>query len=433
MSSSQLWRVAVSAPLREPLTYKSELPLDRGLWVNLPLGNRKSTGLVLGPTDELPNFELKSVSSVETELPRLPEPYLRWVEWLSDYYHYPLGLIVDSCRPPLEKRIGRGSKKTPVVPTKASTLAPDLTNEQKSCLQSISKSKGFHCHLLHGVTGSGKTEVYLQLIAETLKSGQSALVLVPEISLTPQLIDRFASRFGNDIAAYHSQMTPREKTDHWWEIVSGQKRVMIGARSALFCPHPNLGLIVIDEEHEPSYKQDDKLKYNARDSAVMLARFHNCPIVLGSATPSLESWDNAQSGKYILHQLKNRVHDAGLPSVEVVDLRQQVENSLELPSWLSSNLYEKMVSTLEKGEQVALFLNRRGMANSVLCNHCGFSIECPNCDINLTLHSKSHLICHYCDYHENLKEVCPSCRSGELVPLGLGTEKLEQELNQLFP
>lgn len=432
--SSLLWRISVAAPLREALTYSSEMNLVRGQWVQVPLGKRQSSGLVLGQTVLLPDFEIKSIAAIDDSLPAVNENYLKWLEWLSEYYHYPLGLVLENTKPPLEKReSNRKSKKPPVVASTPSTQAPSLTEEQKLCLSRIKVGQGFQTHLLHGVTGSGKTEIYLNLIEQTLSQGKSALVLVPEISLTPQLIQRFAGRFGDKIAAYHSQMTPREKTNHWWDIVSGVKQVMIGARSALFCPQENLGLIIVDEEHEPSYKQDDKLKYHARDAAIMLARFQSCPIVLGSATPSLESWENAQTGKYQLHQLKKRVHSSGLPEVEIVDLRSPPASQNTLPQWLSQKLYQQMLTTLDAGYQIALFLNRRGMANSIVCNSCGFSSECPNCDIHLTLHARSHLVCHYCDYHENLKPHCPKCKTGELVPLGLGTEKLEKDLKELFP
>ncbi|MFN8792358.1 MAG: primosomal protein N' [Bdellovibrionales bacterium] len=433
--SLSLWQIAVEAPLREPLTYESELPLQRGQWVQVPLGRRTAMGVALGPAKDYPSEKIKSVLSIESELPQLHEAFLQWILKMADYYHYPVGLVAESTRPPLKaKKSERKSKRSPVVPELASETPPSLTDEQKQTVHAIQDTPGFHVHLVHGVTGSGKTEVYLQLLEKTLLEGKTAIVLVPEIALTPQLIQRFARRFGNRIAAFHSQMTPREKTDHWLDIVNGNKQILIGARSALFCPQKNLGLVIVDEEHEPSYKQDDKLRYHARDAAVMLAHFHQCPIVLGSATPSLESWSNARAGKYRLHQLKKRVHQGSLPKVEIVDLRQSEDsNSQELPDWLSPKLFQRMSDVLESGFQVALFLNRRGMANVVMCNHCGHSVECPNCDINLTLHSRSHLVCHYCDYHENYKPECSSCQAGELSAIGLGTEKLEQDVQKLFP
>jgi len=282
------------------------------------------------------------------------------------------------------------------------------------------------------VTGSGKTEVYLQLLERTLQQGKQGLVLVPEISLTPQLIHRFAARFGDQVAVLHSQLTDRERTNQWWDIVDGKKQILIGARSALFCPMKNLGLIVIDEEHEPSFKQDEKLKYHARDSAVVLGKFANCPVILGSATPSLESWKNAVEGKYHLHRMVQRVENRSMPTVEIIDMRTESKGG-QVPSWMSHKLFEAMTTVLQKKQQVALFLNRRGVAPVTLCPACGYTYECPNCDISLTLHGKFHLVCHYCDYHQDFKIECPSCKEGEMSPLGLGTELLENDIRQLFP
>lgn len=430
----KLWQVAVEAPLRELLTYQSDLNLKRGQWVRVPLGKRSCLGVIIGSTDKPPEGTLKSIASIAEEPPQMHDNFLLWLERMADYYHYPLGLVAESSRPPLDKKTtNRKSKKSPVVPEVPRDTPPQLTDEQKFTIENILTTTGFHAHLVHGVTGSGKTEIYLRLLEKTLNDGKTAIVLVPEISLTPQLIQRFAQRFGDRIAAFHSQMTPREKTDHWWDIVEGRKQILIGARSALFCPQKNLGLVIVDEEHEPSYKQDDKLKYHARDAAVMLAHLHKCPIILGSATPSLESWLNAQNGKYKLHQLTKRVHAGDLPSVQIIDLRQKEESSHILPDWMSPQLFERISAVLEDGYQVALFLNRRGMANVVMCSSCGHSIQCPNCDINLTLHSRTHLVCHYCDYHENFKLNCSSCGEGELNAIGLGTEKLESDLRELFP
>lgn len=440
MNPQSHWKVAVEAPLPEALTYKSENILQRGQTVYVPLGRgqRLTRGLILGPTKPFSDQpqEEKSVRSIDEEFPLLPEPYLQWLEWVSDYYIYPIGLTTQLAFPPLKKTVKeRKSNRAPVIPKfEVSDDLPDLTSEQKKVVEDISKFSGFSSHLLFGVTGSGKTEVYLRLLEKVLERGQTGLVLVPEISLTPQLIQRFAKRFGDRIAALHSQLTDRERTNQWWDVVEGRKSILIGARSALFCPMKNLGLVIVDEEHEPSFKQEEKLKYHGRDSAVMLAKILNCPIVLGSATPSLESWNNVQEKRYHLHTLKNRVGDRALPTVEVIDLRKEETNRPpHLPSWMSIPLYTKIQETLDNGKQSALFLNRRGFSPLVLCPDCGHTMQCPNCDINLTLHGDSHLVCHYCDYHENLKQKCPDCREGEMKSLGLGTELLETDLKKIFP
>ncbi len=439
---NELWSVAVNAPLAAPLTYKGTLDLKPGQWVEVPLGRRKAQGLLIGPqTNSSPTeFEIKNILS-SMDYPAMPCNYLQWLVWLAEYYNYPLGLVASSSLPPLAKKNARGSRKPSVTPEKHLKEPPKLTSEQKVCIDSILPTMGsYAAHLIHGVTGSGKTEIYLQLLEKTLQRGQSGLVLVPEISLTPQLIDRFIARFGQKVAVLHSQLTDRERTEQWWAMVQQEKQILIGARSALFCPVNNLGLIVIDEEHEPSFKQEEKLKYHARDAAVMLAYLSSCPILLGSATPSLESWHNAQEGKYQLHSLKNRVAETPLPEIQVINMRDQNEESrppellqANIPKWLSTELYLKIQETLKRKRQVALFLNRRGMAQVIFCPDCGHVRECPNCDISLTLHAKTHLICHYCDYHENFKTLCPDCNEGELTPLGLGTELVEKEISKLFP
>ncbi|MGE5086602.1 MAG: primosomal protein N' [Bacillota bacterium] len=444
MSEPQLWKVAVDAPLPEPLTYSYSEPLQRGQLVNVPLGKRKTKGLVLGPTTEVPEFQIKAIDSIDEEYAPLPNNFVKWLEWLGSYYIHPVGQVVQSAFPPLKKTDKqRASKRAPVIPQLESDAGHELTIEQKNAFESISKFNGFSTHLVFGVTGSGKTEIYLRLLDKALKEGKRGIVLVPEISLTPQLIQRFARRFGDKIAALHSQLTDRERTNQWWDMVEGRKSILIGARSALFCPVPDLGLIIVDEEHEPSYKQDEKLKYNGRDAAVMLGKMMNCPVVLGSATPSLETWKNAQEGKYHLHVLKNRVANRSLPDIEVIDLRQQkaddeqqkliIEKYSHLPYWMSPQLYERMREVQERGDQSALFLNRRGLAQMVVCPACGHTRECPNCDISLTLHAGSHLVCHYCDYHEQMKKKCPDCKEGELESIGLGTELLETDLARLFP
>lgn len=444
MNFQNLWKVAVDAPIPEALTYSFTEPLSRGQLVNVPLGKRKVKGLVLGPAEDSPDFEVKSIDSIDTDYEALPEAFVKWLGWLSQYYFHPPGQVASSAFPPLRKaEKTRKSKRPPVIPQLEADREHHLTEEQRTCFEAISKYENFSTHLIFGVTGSGKTEIYLRLLEEMLAKGKRGLVLVPEISLTPQLIQRFARRFGaENIAALHSQLTDRERTNQWWDIVEGRKSILIGARSALFCPIQDLGLIVVDEEHEPSYKQEEKLKYNGRDAAVVLGKFMDCPVLLGSATPSLESWKNVQDGKYVLHTLKNRVAGRALPAVEIVDLRRTKEDSKEqsvrhqkilLPFWLSPELHMKMTETLERREQVALFLNRRGVAQMVVCPACGHTRECPNCDISLTLHGHSHLVCHYCDYHENFKSRCPDCKEGELEAIGLGTELLERDLAQLYP
>jgi primosomal protein N' (replication factor Y) len=432
-SAKRLWKIAVDAPVDTLFTYSSSLPLQIGQSVRVPLGRRTAVGVVWSETLESPGAnKIKSVIDVDEERPLLSTAQLQWLEWLAKYYVHPLGQVAETSFPPLKKK-GRGSRKKSVVQTRELKSPPILTAEQSKVVHDVAAQLGvFRPHLIFGVTGSGKTEIYLQVLERVLARGQQGLVIVPEISLTPQLIQRFIERFGDRVAVFHSHLTAREKTEQWWAMMSGEKQFLVGARSALFCPLEKLGVIIVDEEHEPSFKQEEKLKYHARDSAIMKASFENIPILLGSATPSLESWRNAETGKFQLHRLANRVSNTAMPAVQIVDLRE-VEKRDDGYSWLSPQLEQSMRSHLARQGQVALFLNRRGVAPSLLCATCGSSIMCPNCSVALTLHGRSHLVCHYCDFHQHLPDRCPTCAVGVLKPMGVGTERIEADLAKLFP
>lgn len=440
--------VAVAAPIKNLLSYyipESLSDLQIGSVVQVPLAKRTARGIVfeisteeatLNTTEDSPAFEIKSILNIETDYsPNMTLPYLPWLQWISHYYFYSLGLVASLLFPPLEKKTKVTTRKKSPIPEHEKEIPYLMNEEQQKIFDDISRNLNFSVHLLYGITGSGKTEVYLQLFEKVIQQGKKGLFLLPEISLTPQLVSRFAKRFGNQISLLHSQLTDRERTQFWWDMVAGDKKILIGARSAMFCPIPNLGLIVVDEEHESSFKQDEKLKYHGRDAAIMLGKFLNCPVILGSATPSFESWNNVLQGRYQLHRLTKRVGTAVLPDIAIVDLKESKERSkeLHLPFWMSETLYLEIQSHLENGHQVALFLNRRGMSQTVICPACGHTRECPNCDIKLTLHAHNHLICHYCDYHESFKVKCPDCKEGELEPLGIGTEAVEIEIKKLFP
>ena len=287
--------------------------------------------------------------------------------------------------------------------------------------------------LLHGVTGSGKTEIYLQAIARLLEQGKGAIVLVPEIALTPQTVRRFAGRFGGQVAVLHSALSDGERYDEWHRIRTGEARVVVGPRSAIFAPVANLGLIVVDEEHDPSYKQDETPRYHARDVAVMRARFEGARIVLGSATPSLESWLNAQQKKYELASVPARVAGRSLPEVHLVNLQQELERMGHVPIY-SSLLLEAVRSRLDRGEQTILFLNRRGYARVLDCPDCGWVAECPECAVPYTYHrSDQCLRCHVCGGWARLPADCPVCHAKELSYGGVGTQRAEAALRACFP
>jgi len=311
-----------------------------------------------------------------------------------------------------------------------------LNEGQKEILGRIGKALGnggYFPFLIHGVTGSGKTQVYIEAIREVLKKGKQALVLVPEISLTPQIISRFKANFGEEVGCLHSRLSPGERFDTWRRIREGKVSIVVGARSAVFSPFQKLGLIVVDEEHDPSYKQDDPApRYNARDVAVMRAKLNDCVIILGSATPSLESYYNARKGKYILCELKERVEKQRLPKVRIVDLTDERRggNRNLLTSLLSSLVKDRM----QKGEQVLLFLNRRGFSSFVKCQDCGYIERCPHCDITLTFHRADFsLRCHYCNYRRKAPDLCPNCQGFQFIYRGAGTQRMEEELKRSFP
>ncbi|WP_338469870.1 primosomal protein N' [Niallia sp. XMNu-256] len=310
-----------------------------------------------------------------------------------------------------------------------------LTDEQsiaiKPILQSINEQR-HEVFLLYGVTGSGKTEVYLQTIQKVLQGGKEGIVLVPEISLTPQMVNRFKSRFGDEVAVLHSGLSVGEKYDEWRKIQRKEVRVAVGARSAIFAPFENLGIIIIDEEHETSYKQEDNPRYHARDVAIERAKNYSCPVILGSATPSLETFARAKKGVYHLLTLSKRMNEHNLPSVDIVDMREELREGNR--SMFSRLLYNKIEDRLAKKEQTVLFLNKRGYSSFVMCRDCGYVVDCPNCDISLTYHRfNQQMKCHYCGFETIVPAVCPECSSEHIRYFGTGTQKVEEELGKIFP
>lgn len=317
-----------------------------------------------------------------------------------------------------------------------------LTEEQKNAYNRVEEAidkNEYKQFLLYGVTGSGKTEVYLQLIEKVLKTGKNAIVLVPEISLTPQMLDRFISRFGkSDIAILHSKLSIGERHDEWERIRERKARIVIGARSAIFAPIENIGIIIIDEEHDSSYKSETNPRYNAKEIAKILAKENKAPLLLGSATPDINTFYNATSEnedgntKTKLLTLTKRANESSLPKVEIIDLKQELANGNR--SMLSMELYNSIEENISQKRQTILFLNRRGYSTFIMCRNCGYTVKCPSCNISMTYHSyEKKLKCHYCSYEENLVTTCPECHSDKIRYFGTGTQKLEQEINKQFP
>ena len=305
----------------------------------------------------------------------------------------------------------------------------NLNDEQLKVVNGVDLFKN-DTYLLYGVTGSGKTEVYMELIDRVLKNGKSAIMLVPEISLTPQIVDRFVTRFGDNVAILHSGLSDTERYDEYRKIIDGVVKIVVGARSAIFAPLKNLGIVVIDEEHTATYKQDNHPRYNAKDVAILRGKYNNCPVVFGSATPSLETFARATNKVYKLLTLTKRAGNGRLPNVNVVDMKLEIKKGNFI---LSKMLIDKINDRLMKKEQVILLLNRRGYSSMLTCRDCGSVLKCPNCDISLTYHKTSNSNrCHYCNYSVRNIRVCPSCGSDNIKDYGLGTEKLEEELNRMF-
>ncbi|WP_342515302.1 primosomal protein N' [Sporosarcina sp. FSL K6-1522] len=326
--------------------------------------------------------------------------------------------------------------REPEAPQLKDTAIPmELTGEQQLALDAITTSADHgqaETFLLHGVTGSGKTEVYLRAINHVLEQGKEAIVLVPEISLTPQMTSRFKERFGPLVAVMHSGLSAGEKYDEWRKIKRGEVKVVVGARSAIFAPFENIGIIILDEEHESTYKQEDTPRYHARDVAIKRSEYYGCPVILGSATPSLESYARASKDVYTLLTLKRRAKDQELPTVTVVDMREELKTGNR--SMFSVSLADAVRERLHRGEQTVLFLNKRGFSSFVLCRDCGTVVECPNCDISLTYHRANEMLkCHYCGHEERVPLVCPECESEYIRFFGTGTQKAQEEIAKLFP
>ena len=405
-----------------------------GKRVLAPFKGRKKKGFVVGTKEDLKaDYVVREIEKVLDKEPVLDQNLFKLASWMAKYYLAPLGEVLFCMAPPDVVREGKQER-----PELLSLEEPfcNLTFHQKEALCEIKsgiKVGKFKTYLLHGVTGSGKTEVYLQAINEVRKQGKGTIVLVPEISLTPQMVERFRRRFGDEISVLHSRLSRTERFREWRRVACSCSSIVIGARSAIFAPVKNLGLIVVDEEHSSSYKQMDSPRYNARDVAVYRARSEEAVVLLGSATPSIESFHNARSlNKYTCLSLPERVDNKKLPKVKLVDMREELKRKNK--GIFSLSLKQAIKEKISKKEQIILFLNRRGFATFIQCQECGYAFRCPNCEISLTYHSKEKKIrCHYCNFSKQAPSTCPSCKGASLRLAGFGTQRIERELKDLFP
>lgn len=486
----QIIKVAISVNVAVLFDYAADGLVQVGARVIVPFRNRDTVGIVfeVDAEHECDKKKIKTVKKVLDEEPFLTSLDIEFLLWASNYYHEPIGLVamhafpklmrdVSSCEitntsykkgelgkaklPQKQKELyeylaslpqgcskwqllSRGfkektilslEKKGAICETDAIALSPyvsapslvALNKAQSDAVETMSAEQGVF--LLEGITGSGKTEVYLELIDKVLAKGQKALVLLPEIGLTPQILSRFQRRFNTNIAVLNSELSDIERLAFWMQINLSEANIIIGTRLAVFTPIYDLGLIVVDEEHDGSFKQQSGFRYMARDLAVVKAKMLGINIVLGSATPSLESYYNANLGRYKKIQLASRAGTAQLPVVKIIDLRAR-----KLRHGLSEDLITAIAKHINAKKQVLLFLNRRGYCPVILCHSCGWSAKCPNCDASYTYHKKhNYLFCHVCDSKKAAMTHCETCNSTELLQVGIGTEKLEEHLSELFP
>jgi primosomal protein N' (replication factor Y) (superfamily II helicase) len=435
--------VAVCLPLSRTFVYRLDGPVETGCRVLVPFRKREVEGFVVALRENRPGVEALAIKEIIDSKPLLRPDIFKLCCWISEYYVSPLGEVLKGALPPgiTRKHIERGTKPST---TSGSNVVqgggpltvrprPSLTPDQARALQIIIATNDFHPILLHGVTGSGKTEIYMCAAEHLLQAGKTSLILVPEIGLTPQLTGRFAERFPGKTAILHSSLTKRQRIDEWLRIDAGEAPIVIGTRSAVFAPLTNVGLIVVDEEHETSYKQEGVPRYSARDTAIMRAKLGRAAVVLGSATPSMESFRNAEANKYEHVPLKTRVEDRPLPEVEIVNMRE--EYAAAGKQIIFSRLLLQEISTrLERREQTMILLNRRGYAAFLLCRHCGFTFQCTACSVAMTYHRTiDKLLCHYCGLARRPPVRCPECDSEYIHYVGEGTERLEAELKAVFP
>jgi len=431
-------KVGVLLPIPLSQVYDYIVPegmsLAVGDMVLVPFGSRRLYGVVWR-ISEFPETAkpLKEVYD-KFDLPTIPLANLEFIEWVENYTLTPLGAMLKLMLsvPQVFKNLKRQSKKINKVLIPHPDFAPiHFSSVQELPYQELKSrlNQGYSVSVLDGVTGSGKTEIYLELIAEVLRSHQQALVLLPEISLSPQMIERFAKRFGTSPSLWHSLLTPAQRRETWKQILKGEAKVIIGARSALFLPYSNLGLIVVDEEHEQTYKQDEGAIYQGRDMAVVRASLNHIPIVLASATPSLETHYNCRQGRYHKVSLESRFGEASLPEIEIIDLKESKSKE-----WISAPLFNEINKITASGEQALLFLNRRGYAPLTLCSACGTKVECPLCTAWLVDHRvQGKLVCHYCGHAVAQLKECMSCHAKEsFVACGPGVQRLAEEVAGRF-
>ena len=428
--------VAISLPLRQCFTYSSDLKIEKGNRVLVPFGNRKVIGVVIKKVKVInkANMEVKKIIASIDAYPIFNKSIFNTIMWSSEYYQHPIGEVFNTFIPTQLRKVNNKLIEPPANEGFSKLIVDeadkrfDLTIDQSKALKQLSKLRGFQPSLLYGVTGSGKTEVYLRLVENCIKNGESALILVPEINLTPQLLNRFQSRFKCDVGLYHSKQTPAQRLKVWLKSRFGNIKIVIGTRSSVLMPMKNIGLIIIDEEHDQSYRQSEGFKFSARDIGIKRAQEENIPIVLGSATPSLQTLKLVKEKKYLKVDMLTRVDGENPPKLIAMDI-----NDAAIVGGIASEALSVIETTLNKKEQVLVFINRRGFAPIFQCSSCGWVAECKSCESNLVYHQeRNRLICHRCESAYKINDACPSCKSSDFQIYGVGTEQVEEVLKKKF-
>ncbi len=431
---------------KDELTYRvpADLKTEIGQIVEVPLRNKRIKGVILSYEEQEPPYKTRDIFKIVENAPHLKPWQVELMRWIAAYYFSPLFRALKLFLPvPFVKKKTLQNNLSEELAGYEFNPRHSLSEDQKSVLERFEKTAKT-VSLLHGITGSGKTEIYLHIANKCLREGHQVLLLVPEISLTPQTLRHFTRHFTQKIAVIHSQLTGKEKEREWMSIFKGDARIIIGSRSALFAPFTDLGCIMIDEEHDSSYKQDQSPRYNTLHVAEQMAKMLNIKILTGSATPTIETYFKAKNGQYELLELENRIHagsGGNLPITHVVDLREEIKKKNF--SIFSELLRQKIGQKLENNEQSILFLNRRGAASAVICRECGYVSKCNRCDVPMTYHNRfavedsvyhaERLICHHCGRIEKVPHLCPTCQSHYIRYIGLGTQRVEEELNRFFP
>lgn len=430
-TTKHIIRVAVPTPVRRTFDYlvpDSSTRAVVGARVLVPFGKRTLCGVIVQICNSSPIAELKHALEILDSSPLYTPQMLKLFTWASDYYHYPVGMMYAASIPPYLRK--KQNVDLPETNNNTTTGTPlSLNDEQKTAINRIKTHfNEFAAFLLDGVTGSGKTEVYMQLIEQVISQGKQALILVPEINLTPQTLQRFKDRFAVPIAVLHSQISEKQRAIHWLQAKNGVAPIVLGTRLAALTPLPNPGLIIVDEEHDLSFKQQERFRYSARDLIIKRGQLEDCPVILGTATPSLESWHNVKQNRYQHICLTKRAGKAVAPEIEIIDTRHK-----KLDAGLSNHLLHQIELRLKNNEQVLIFINRRGYAPVAMCFNCGWHQSCKRCDSNMIYHSSCmQLRCHHCSSQIPLPQQCPSCNT-EINLLGIGTQRIEECLSKRFP